>query len=360
MKKYTHSAFCFILLGLIVFLPGCSSDKNKGNNTETPVVIRNKSKLEFPKGIKKVKLGDSLKVTVSAKGVSIDSVEVGYQSKQLFSTSDSSFSIPSLSLNATGTIRLITKIYLSNGESETLYPRFNVLPPPPKKISYLITNEFPHDKTSYTQGLFFKDGLMYESTGQYGTSRLMSVDWKTGKSIKSIDLDNSYFGEGITTIDDKIYQITYKEQQAFIYDLDFNRIHTFNYTGEGWGLTTYGDTLLMTNGSNIIYFRDKDSFEVIKTLPVHSHQGPVEEINELEIIDGYLYANIYQTDLIVKIDLQNGAVVGQLDLAHIWSDRNSYGGGADVLNGIAYLSSNDRMYVTGKLWPKLYEIKLVQ
>lgn len=361
MKKYTNSAFCLTLIGLIALLSGCGTDNDQKNSTEKPVVIRNKSKLESPKGVRKVQLGDSLKISVSAKDVTIDSVEVRYQNKKLFTTKDSSFSVSSSSLNATGTTRLITKIYLSNGKSETLYPRFNISPQAPEKIKYLITNEFPHDHTSYTQGLFFKDGVMYESTGQYGTSKVMTVDLQTGKAIKSISLDNSYFGEGITPLDDKIYQITYKEQQAFVYDLDFNKLHTFNYSsGEGWGLTTYGDTLLMTDGSENIYFRDKDSFEVIKTLSVNNHLGPVKNVNELEIIDGYLYANIYQTDLIVKIDLKNGAVVGQLDLSDIWPERNRYNGTADVLNGIAYLPATDKVYVTGKLWPKLYEIELVQ
>ena len=136
-------------------LSSCGSDTDQKSNDEKPVVIRNKSKLEFPKGVRKVQLGDSLNISVSAKQVTIDSVEVRYQNKKLFTTTDSSFSVSSLSLNATGTTRLITKIYLSNGKSETLYPRYNISPPAPEKIKYLITNEFPHDNTSYTQGLFF-------------------------------------------------------------------------------------------------------------------------------------------------------------------------------------------------------------
>lgn len=343
-------------------LSGCGTDSNQSGSNENPtsIIIRNKSKLELPKGVEKVKLGDTLNIEVSANDVTIDSVEIGYQSRKLLTSKNSKIQIASLSLNATGTPRIIAKVYLSNGKSESLYPKFTILPAAPKKITYQKTAEFPHDRTSYTQGLFFREGVLYESTGQNGTSRVMTVDKKTGKSIKSINLDDAFFGEGITFIDDRIYQVTYEEQQAFVYDLDFNKLHTFNYSGEGWGLTKIGDTLLMSNGSENIYFRNKDSFEVIKTLAVHDHNGPVGKLNELELINDYLYANIYLTNVIVKIDLKNGAVVGQIDLSNIFPERVNYGSTVDVLNGIAYLPSEDKVYITGKLWPKLYEIKLVQ
>lgn len=361
MTKSINSIFLWFLTGLILLAVSCGSEKSTGNKNEGPVIIRNDSRLIAPKGLVKLGLSDSMEIEIAGRdSVQIDSISVGYNGRQLLSSSSNRVNIPVSSLNITGRPRIIVKVFLSNGKTEALYPKFNILPAPASQIGYKITREYPHDRSSYTQGLLFKDGALYESTGQNGTSRVMKVDMETGKAIKAIDLDNSLFGEGITFVGDSLYHLTYRAGQAFLYDSDLNKQHTFNYDGEGWGLTTYGDTILMTNGSENVYFRDKYNFSVIKTLTINDHNGPVRELNELEIIDGFLYANIYQEDEIVKIDLSNGAVVGRINLSDIFPERNSYGSAIDVLNGIAYLPEKKKVYVTGKLWPKLYEIELIQ
>ncbi|MGB3465401.1 MAG: glutaminyl-peptide cyclotransferase [Cyclobacteriaceae bacterium] len=361
MKKSIDTIYHWFLLGLIILAASCGSDSSDNDKSETALVVRNSSKLTYPKGLVKINTNDSIKIKVESKdSVSIDSISFGYNGKQLLTSTSTEISLPSSVIKATGRPRLIVKVFLSNGKTEALYPKFNFLPDPAQRIGYTVTGEFPHKTTSYTQGLFFKDGVLYESTGQNGTSKVMTVDKTTGSIIKAIDLDNSLFGEGITYIGDSIYHLTYTAGQAYIYDMDFNKLHTFNYDGQGWGLASYGDTLLMTNGSENIYFRDKNSFEVIKTLAVHDHNGPVRQLNELEMINGYLYANVYRSDEILKIDISNGAVTGRIDLSGIFADRQNYGSTVDVLNGIAYLPKQDKMYVTGKLWPKLYEIELVQ
>ncbi|MEL7146634.1 MAG: glutaminyl-peptide cyclotransferase, partial [Bacteroidota bacterium] len=221
----------------------------------------------------------------------------------------------------------------------------------------LKLKEYPHERSSFTQGLFFKEGQLYESTGENGSSKVMTVDLSTGKSIKSVSLPNELFGEGMTFIGDTLYHLTYKAGKAFMYDLNFKQLQTFYYQGEGWGLTHFADTLIMSNGSENITFRSKKDFSIYKTISVNDNNGPVKNLNELEIINGYLFANIYQTDKIVKIDLSNGAVVGTLDLSNIFTNRAAFSGSIDVLNGIAY--KDDKVYVTGKNWPKLYEIKLI-
>lgn len=348
------SFYCSVLL--IFVLISCGGDPEpKGN--DKPVIIKNSSKLITPKGLQKVNLGDLLTVQVTGNEIGVDSIAVSYQQKQLIQLADSNFLLDSKMLNATGQVRLVVRVYLKNGKDEALYPKFNITPPAPEKVAYLKVKEYPHERSSYTQGLFFKDGQLFESTGEYGTSKLLKVDLQSGVASQSSDLPNDLFGEGMTYIGDTLYHLTYKAGKAFMYDMDFRQLQTFYYQGEGWGLTNIGDTLVMSNGTENITLRSKKDFSIYKTLAVHDDKGPVKNLNELEIIDGYLYANIYLTDKIAKIDLNNGAVVGILDLANIFTNRAAFSGSIDVLNGIAY--KEGKVYVTGKNWPKLYEIKLV-
>lgn len=231
----------------------------------------------------------------------------------------------------------------------------------PQQYSYRIINRYPHDRTAYTQGLIYDNGTLIESTGQYGHSSLRRLDLYTGKVLQAYKLPEKYFAEGIAVDDKYIYQISYKEQTGFIYDKkSFSLVNTFYYPyAEGWGLEYDGQHLLMTDGSNKIYFFDKETFQQKRILEVYDNQGPVYYLNELEIINNVLFANVYTQDYILMIDLQNGKVTGRINMQKILSEklRNK---NTDVLNGIAWDKVNNRIFVTGKNWPELFEIEIVK
>jgi glutamine cyclotransferase len=187
---------------------------------------------------------------------------------------------------------------------------------------------------------------------------LRKLEIQSGKVLNEIKLEAEYFGEGITILNDKIYQLSWKENTAFVYNLDFKLINKFSYQGEGWGLSNNGKLLIMSNGSQYIYFRDPKTFEITKKIEVKNNDQPVKKINELEYHNGFIYANIWQTDYIIKIDARTGSVAGYLDLEGIL--KTDYKGEIDVLNGIAYDSESETFLVTGKLWPKIYRIKIIK
>ncbi|HEX8456833.1 MAG TPA: glutaminyl-peptide cyclotransferase [Pyrinomonadaceae bacterium] len=226
--------------------------------------------------------------------------------------------------------------------------------------SYKIKNSWPHDRRAYTQGLIFLDGILWESTGQYGASSLRKVELKTGKVIKQISVPRAYFAEGMTVFHNKVFQLTWQEQKGFIYDpATFQKQGEFSYTGEGWGLTHDGQSLIMSDGTDRIRFLDPSTLQTTRTIGVTDRGAPVDQLNELEYIDGEIYANIYQTDRIARIEPKTGRVLAWIDLTGLleMKDRN---GGEDVLNGIAYDERDKRLFVTGKLWPKLFEIEIVR
>ncbi|MBE7169840.1 MAG: glutaminyl-peptide cyclotransferase [Williamsia sp.] len=234
----------------------------------------------------------------------------------------------------------------------------------PPLLGYNVVNIYPHDTSSFTEGLLVHNGQLYESTG--GTpSRDNYVSWfgpvdlKSGKAVKKILLDTSYFGEGITILNGKLYQLTWEDQIGFVYDVNtLQKIKEFKYTGEGWALTNDGKSLIMSDGSSNIRYLDPESLQVQKILGVEDNNGPVSNINELEWIHGYIYANIWQTNFIIKIDPANGKVVGKYDLTALYNEAAKKFADANVLNGIAFDSAANKVYVTGKTWPNLYEIKI--
>ena len=233
----------------------------------------------------------------------------------------------------------------------------NATPPAPV-YSYEVINTYHHDPDAFTQGLQFYKAELYESTGLNGRSSLRRVELKTGKVLQKIDIDNQYFAEGMTILGDKIYQLTYQTHIGFIYDLKtFQKIGSWQYEGEGWGLTTDGKELIMSNGSNKINYLDPTSLAITKTLEVFDEGYQVENLNELEYIKGEIYANIWQTDRVARIDPATGKVIGWVDLSGLLMPQERTEK-VDVLNGIAYDEKEDRLFVTGKLWPKLFEIKL--
>lgn len=225
---------------------------------------------------------------------------------------------------------------------------------------YTVINTYPHDAGAYTQGLQYVDGVFYEGTGRHGASSLRRVEVETGAVLQQIDLPESYFGEGIVVIDDRIFQLTWQEQTAFLYDrTSFDEIQQFTYPTEGWGLTFDGEHLIMSDGSNNLYFRDPVTFEELGRVAVTYLGSPLTRLNELEYIDGVVWANVYQTNFIAQIDPESGKVIGIVDLAGILTNVEVTGQ-VDVLNGIAWDAENERLFVTGKWWPALFEITLEQ
>ena len=223
-----------------------------------------------------------------------------------------------------------------------------------------VINIFPHDPDAFTQGLVYHKGYLYESTGRYGKSFLRKVDIKTGKILKAINLVDEYFGEGVTILGNNIYQLTWLNKTGFVYDLaEFKKVRTFSYEGEGWGITTDGQYLFMSDGSPIISCFDPVTFAVVRKIIVHEGQQQIGNLNELEFIKGEIWANIFRENLIVRISPATGKVLGWIDLSLLYSLIPKHGN-IDVLNGIAYDHNRDRIFVTGKLWPKIFEIKVVE
>ncbi|MBC8086644.1 MAG: glutaminyl-peptide cyclotransferase [Phycisphaerae bacterium] len=230
--------------------------------------------------------------------------------------------------------------------------------------TYEVVRAFPHDTGSFTEGLLFHEGKLFESTGEIGTSYIREVDLETGRAIRQRDLtgndsqNSGYFGEGIVIFGENLIQLTYKSEVAFIYDWKtFAPKGQFKYQGEGWAFTTDTVSLIMSNGSAVIAFRDPATFEAKRTIEVTDHGVPVSSINELEWVKGEIWANVWQTDQIARINPANGHVTGWINLAGIVDAADRHGR-MDVLNGIAYNATTDRVFVTGKRWSKMYEIKL--
>lgn len=225
---------------------------------------------------------------------------------------------------------------------------------------YKIVNSFPHDPEASTQGLVYEDGVLYEGTGLRGRSSLRKVELETGYILQNHDLPEKYFGEGLTIFDDKIIQLTWRSRVGFVYDKkSFKLVKKFNYSTEGWGITHDGKSLIMSDGTDNLYFLDPETFEEIKRVKVFDRNGPVNRLNELEYVKGEILANVWLANRIARISPETGEVLGWIDLKGLLENVGGKGR-IGVLNGIAYDEKNDRLFVTGKLWPKIFEIKLVK
>ena len=222
-----------------------------------------------------------------------------------------------------------------------------------------VVNTFPHDRAAFTQGLVFEDGMLYEGTGLNGQSTLRRVELESGEVLQSYSLPPDYFGEGITIWGDRIVQLTWKSRQGFVYDKEtFELLDTFRYLTEGWGITHDGARLIMSDGTFALHFWDPDSFEDVGSIEVYDGAVPVTRLNELEYVEGMVYANIWQTDLIAIIDPDTGQVAAWIDLRGLLQPED-FVEPVDVLNGIAYDADGERLFVTGKLWPKVFEVELI-
>lgn len=243
--------------------------------------------------------------------------------------------------------------------AESPTPSPSPTPAAPPVYTFNVINTYPHDPEAFTQGLDIEDGNLYEGTGLWGQSSLRLVSLETGAVIQREELSPEYFGEGITVLNGSIYQLTWQENTGFIYDQNsFELLETFNYPTEGWGITHDGTRLIMSDGSSTIYFWDPETLTEIGRINVSDNEGPVIQLNELEYINGEIWANVWLADRIARISPETGQVLGWVDLTGLL-DTTALEQPVDALNGIAYDEDNDRLFVTGKLWPTLFEIELI-
>lgn len=254
----------------------------------------------------------------------------------------------------------------NTADTATANPGASAAPIP--NINLSVVKTYPHDTSSFTQGLVIYKGQLYEGTGgaaydAVGSrfSRLMKNDIKTGKAQQSVDLDPKYFGEGITILNDTLYQLTWREKKVLVYTVpDLKKVKEFDFNTEGWGITTNGKELIVSDGSSNLYFYDPSTFQLLHTQSV-THNGELAyNLNELEYIDGFVYANIWQQPYIYKIDPASGQIAGSIDVSQIWDRIKAIDSLADVPNGIAYDAETKKVYLTGKKWPELYEVQLGQ
>ncbi|MGV3509963.1 MAG: glutaminyl-peptide cyclotransferase [Sphingobacteriaceae bacterium] len=339
----------FIGLGVLVLaLNSCDRSKERSVNFISPIEWST------------VLSGKTITLKTDAETGTFDSIRYFVDEKFVASRTDTqSVKVPTNSLSFGG--RLITAVIYTKSDSIKINTNIQLLPSQaPVKYSYEVVNTFSHDTTSYTQGLEYHDGIFYESDGERGQSSLRKVEVKTGKVLQKTDIPAPYFAEGITVVGDKIIMLTYQESVTFVFDKNLTKIGEFPHkigTGEGWGLAFDGTHILNTDGSNVVYLLNKDTYQVQNSIEVYDTNGPVNNLNELEYIDGKIYANVYMQDRIVIIDPKTGGVVGELNLQDLapYKDRIDTG---YVLNGIAWDAKGRRLFVTGKKWNKLFEIKI--
>ncbi|MDT0552532.1 glutaminyl-peptide cyclotransferase [Urechidicola vernalis] len=316
-----------------------------------------KFNIEAPKSIN---VNEVLSISFSEKnGTPFENVEISLDTEKL--TLDENFAATiDISKYKLGKHTITAIVFYENQTKKITKPVYFLADTAPAIYTYNIINSYPHDKNAYTQGLEIHDGVLYESTGQYGTSSLRKVELKTGKVLKQIDLDQQYFGEGMTKFNDEIVLLTWKKGTGFVYDFEtFEQKDTFTYNKEGWGLTNNGTHLIKTDGSERIQFLDPITKKQTGFIEAYTHKRKVENLNELEYVNGKIYANIYQQNSLLILDADTGKIEGIADLRGLRNKVEQHAG-LDVLNGIAYDGDNDKLYVTGKNWSKLFEIELLK
>lgn len=309
-----------------------------------------------------IKEGDAIVLSFSLpnEAAKPDSVVLSLNDKVIQSGQELSAKIETVGMKM-GRQRIVVEAYKGGSIAAERYLSLSIKSnSKPVAYRYAVVNTFPHDTHAYTQGLVFDGNTLYEGTGQRGISDLRIVDLKSGQVQKNMPLPEQFFGEGITILNDKIYQLTWQEQRGFVYNKKtMEKVGEFSYAGEGWGITTDGKMLYQSDGTNAIRIVDPSSFTEKGRIEVYDNVGAVEYLNELEFINGELWANIYQTDKIARIDPSTGKVLGYIDFSNLLP-KSDYTEGTDVLNGIAYHKSSGKIYVTGKNWPKLFEVKVTK
>lgn len=347
MIKLNKIYAVFVLIGFIVI--GCKTQKTK---------------LEFisPQAGKSVLKGEQIQLKLSFPDTTLDSVVYSVDGDVYASKTDTASVVFDTGRFGYGNRSISAKVYYS-GKEEMAYSNILIVPPSPKQYGFEVINTFPHDSLAFTQGLQYENGVLYESTGLNERSSLRKVDLRTGKIIQKVDIDPKYFGEGMTIVGNKIIVLTWTSGIGFVYDKStLKLLQTFNYSNsrrEGWGIAYDGERLIKTDGTSILYFLDSNTYQEIDSIQVFDDNGPVNNLNELEYIDGKLYANLYypDTDQVVIINPQTGIVEGRINFVGLYDGKRKPIGGNEM-NGIAYNKETGHLYVTGKDWNKLFEVKI--
>jgi len=339
-----------LILLTILSLQYCNSSDNK---TEKLFSV------SFKTNITTYKSGDKIDLHITNKNnVKIDSINYSINGENALLKGDEKSSYYLIIPSSTIGIKTIIFEIFSENKSETHSLQVNILSDiTPKEMSFRVINTYPHEINSYTQGLEYKNDTLYEGTGLYGESKLQKVRLKDNKIYSKTTISEEYFGEGITIVGDTIFQLTWKEQTGFLYNRKtLEKIGSFSYSTEGWGLCYDGQKLIMSDGSNQLFFYSPSDFTLIGQITVRDNRGDISHLNELEFIDGFVYANIYTTNYIVKIDPSSGKILERINLSGILKQEDMHYN-IDVLNGIAYDNKEKRIFVTGKNWPKLFEVE---
>ncbi len=349
-----------LLLSLILTVLLMSCKQNIPNQQrETKQINAAKAKLKIDKKNAVIK-GQKVGISFMAQD-NIDSVVLLVNDSSFFSSKNKNVRIELSTdkLNHYGLNYIKANIYV-NGTLTTLSDGFVLFPnKEPKWYTYKVKKVYPHDTHAYTQGLVYQDNILYESTGLKGQSSIRKEKLETGQVIQSYTIEPNYFGEGIAIWGDSIIQLTWQAHRGFVYDKNsFQRLGEFYYSTEGWGITQDGKNLIMSDGTNHLYYLDPHTLAVVHTVDVYDNNGPVSLLNELEYINGKIYANIYTKNIIAIINPVSGLVEAYIDLKGLLSPADR-GPGVDVLNGIAYDKKQGRLLVTGKNWPKLFWIELI-
>jgi glutamine cyclotransferase len=348
-KKIKTGMILFWLFGTMI---ACNSQK-------VPKTISFSS----PKAGTLISAGDSVELRLQIpEGNSVDSIVYLFDGKVIRKQQDNTTFYFDTNGQSFGSKLIVAKHYQEGKETESTSNIVIVPSSAPEQYAFTVVNTFPHDTKAYTQGLEYQDGFLYESTGLNGKSSLRKVELATGKVLKKVDLPSTLFGEGLTIVGNKIIQLTWQSGIGIVYDKNtFEKEREFSYQAsrEGWGITFDGERLIKSDGTNRLYFLDKDNYQETGFIEVYTDKGPLDQINELEYINGKVYANVYMTDKIVIIDPLSGMVEGEINLIGLLP-QSHHTPETDWLNGIAYDKHNDRLFVTGKNWDTLFEIKLLK
>jgi glutaminyl-peptide cyclotransferase len=357
-EKMNRTIFPFVLvLSLIVSFLSCS---NQSKRSRKPV-----SNITILPVAKNYIYGNEVSVRVETKlrNGEIENIQLFFRDQLLKESKELDFTVSNIELDRTGmnTFHVIaTKTdKVTNSRTATFQVLSDIVP---KKFSYATVRDYPHSRNFYTQGLEFHNGYIYEGTGEYGESGIYKVELSTGRTTMKNQLSEKYFGEGITILNGKIYQLTYRAQKGFIYDLkNFALIDSFTYQSkEGWGLTNDSKYLIMSNGTHELIWLDPSNYTEVKRIEVVNNRGIVNYLNELEYINETIFANVYTTNLIVQIDSETGKVLSETNLDGILNMYTNPADTIDYLNGIAYDNQRERIFVTGKWWPRLFEIERIK
>ncbi|GAA4091787.1 glutaminyl-peptide cyclotransferase [Mucilaginibacter panaciglaebae] len=345
----------FIAAALSILIFSCKSSDNTANDISLS-----------PESGTTYKSGDAVNVNLKLGSAKMDSVVYLLDSVKLASKKDTSAIILKTDTLPLGP-RTITARVFDGGKSQDIATNIVLLAArAPEEFTYKVEKVFPHDTSAYTEGFLYQDGYIYESTGTQGLSAIEKFDLVTGKVLQKQKIDPKYFGEGSAIVGNRIVMLTWKDRIGYVFDKSTLKVlNTFNNNVgiEGWGMTNDGKKLYMDDSTNRIWFLDKETYQQIGHIDVYDNKGPIDSLNEMEYINGKIYANVYTYDMILVIDPKTGAVLQKVDMSNLWPESHrpsGYDNTNNVLNGIAWDEKGKRLLVTGKKWPHIYQISLVK